>query len=401
MAEITKDGVTGKSLQEYREEISQKYLGIDTGWNIDPETPDGLAIAVWSELMANLDEEVVNAYHAVDPNAAMGQQLNRIALFAGIMRQKESYSTDVVEFNGDGLIEIPAGTMVRHRIAGTLWRTDATVITDTSGKASVGVTCTTAGPEGANPGTLTSIATPIARIRTVTNHTGASLGKAEESDNAFRARRNYSVALPGNNQIDNIKAALDNVTGVKQTLVHENVDDPPDEHGVFGHSMAIFIDGGEIDDLVFAIATHKNPGCGLNRYNVFPNKISVDALTPKGQPVNVTFFRPEYLTMHVLVNIKTSSLVEEDKDRIKDAIVDYTLVGFDETTGFAKQGFRIGEAVAAGRLYTPVNFFVGGNDYVENISIGTSANDVTRSVIQVAFNQLGVFSKENITVNYV
>jgi hypothetical protein len=53
----------------------------------------------------------------------------------------------------------------------------------------------------------------VARIRTVTNTQGASLGKAEESDNAFRVRRNYSVALPGNNQIDNIKAALDNVNG--------------------------------------------------------------------------------------------------------------------------------------------------------------------------------------------
>ncbi|MFP2164549.1 phage baseplate protein, partial [Enterobacter ludwigii] len=72
-------------------------------------------------------------------------------------------------------------------------------------------------------------------------------------------RRNYSVALPGNNQIDNMKAALDNVTGVKQTLVHENMENETDEHGVYGHSMAVFIDGGETDDIVLAMATHKNP----------------------------------------------------------------------------------------------------------------------------------------------
>ncbi|MEM5486658.1 hypothetical protein [Enterobacter cloacae] len=149
------------------------------------------------------------------------------------------------------------------------------------------------------------------------------------------------------------------------------------------------------------MATHKNPGCGLNRYNTFPNKISVDTFTPKGQPVNITFFRPEYLAIWVQVDIKTRTLGEDDKAKIKAAIVDYTLVGFDETTGFAKQGFRIGEALAAGRLYTPANYFVGGEDYVSNISVGTAAGEVNRSVIPVRFNQLGVFSTENITINYV
>ncbi|MBH3170392.1 baseplate J/gp47 family protein [Serratia marcescens] len=401
MAEITKYGVTGKTLQEYKDEVSEKYLAIDSAWNIDPESPDGMAIAVWSELLANLDEEVVNSYHSVDPNSAIGQQLDRIAAFAGIQRQPESFSTDVVEFEGDGLIEVPAGTKVRHRVTGTVWATDTAVITDTSGRASVSVTCTSAGAQGANPGTLTIIATPVARIRAVTNTQGASLGKAEESNNAFRVRRTYSVALPGNNQIDNIKAALDNVTGVKQSLVHENVESDTDEHGVYGHSMAIFIDGGETNDIVLAMATHKNPGCGLNRYNTFPNKISVDTFTPKGQPVNITFYRPEYVAIYVQVDIKTSTLGEDEKALIKAAIVDYTLVGFDETTGFAKQGFRIGEALAAGRLYTPTNYFVGGDDYVSNISIGTSESDITKSVIPVTFNQLGVFSVENIKINYV
>ncbi|WP_460208452.1 baseplate J/gp47 family protein [Klebsiella oxytoca] len=401
MAEITKHGVTGKTLQEYKSEIEAAYLAIDSAWNIDPDTPDGLQIAAWSEQLANLDEEVVNAYHSVDPNAAEGQALNRIAAFSGIRRQPESYSTDTVEFAGDPLIEVPAGTRVRHRITGTLWQTDSVVVTDTNGAATIGVTCTTPGANGANPGTLTIIATPVARIHSVINTTGASLGKAEESNNAFRYRRNQSVALPGNNQIDNIDAALKNLPGVKQVKIYENVDDDPDENGVFGHSMAIFIDGGEHDDIVRAIATHKNPGCGLNRKNVFPNKISVDTVTPKGQPLNVTYFRPSLVTMYVEVDIKTASLTEEDKEKIADALVDYTLVGFDETTGFAKTGFRIGESIAAGRLYTPVNYFVAEDEYVSDMRIGTSSGSVTQKVIQLKFNQLGVFSRDNVKVKYV
>ena len=401
MAEITQHGVTGKTLQEYKSEMEAAYLAIDSAWNIDPDTPDGLQIAAWPEQLANLDEEVVNAYHSVDPNAAMGQALNRIAAFAGIRRQAESYSTDTVQFAGDPLIEVPAGTRVRHRITGTLWQTDSSVVTDTTGAATIGVTCTTPGANGANPGTLTIIATPVARIQSVTNTTGASLGKVEESNNAFRYRRNQSVALPGNNQIDNIDAALKNLPGVKQVKIYENVDDDPDENGVYGHSMAIFVDGGEHDDIVLAIATHKNPGCGLNKKNVFPNKISVDTVTPKGQPLNVTYFRPSLVTMYVEVDIKTASLTEEDKEKIADALVDYTLVGFDETTGFAKTGFRIGESIAAGRLYTPVNYFVAADEYVSDMRIGTSSGSVTQKVIQLKFNQLGVFSRDNVKVKYV
>ncbi|MBV6819983.1 baseplate J/gp47 family protein [Rahnella sp. PD12R] len=326
MAEITKYGATGKTLQEYKDELSAKYLDIDRAWNIAPETPDGLAFAAWSEALASIDEEVINAYHSSDPNSAIGQPLDFIAAFAGLHRQPESFSTDTAAFVGEGLIEIPAGTKVRHRITGTLWATDIIVMTNSSGYASVGVTCTTAGAESANPGTLTIIATPVPRILTVTNTAGASLGKAEESDNAFRVRRTESVALPGNNQVDNMKAALGNVTGVKQVLVHENPDSETDEHGAYRHSMEVFIDGGETDDIVLAMATHKNPGFGLNRFNNYPNKTSIDTFTPKGQPVNITFYRPEYLTIYVQINISTSTLGEDEKDKIREDIVNYTLL---------------------------------------------------------------------------
>ena len=101
------------------------------------------------------------------------------------------------------------------------------------------------------------------------------------------------------------------------------------------------------------------------------------------------------------MEISTGTLTEDDKPKIKAAIVDYTLQGFDETAGFAKRGFRIGERPAAGRLYTPVNYFVAGHDYVADITIGTEAGKVDKSVIAVAFNQLGVFDVGNIEVIYV
>ncbi|CAI0775483.1 Uncharacterized homolog of phage Mu protein gp47 [Serratia entomophila] len=129
--------------------------------------------------------------------------------------------------------------------------------------------------------------------------------------------------------------------------------------------------------------------------------MTLNTFTPKGQPFTATFFRPDYVSIFVRVEISTSTLTDDDKPKIKEAIVDYTLLGFDETAGFAKLGFRIGERLAAGRLYTPVNYFVAGHDYVSNILIGTEAGSVDKGVIAVAFNQLGVFDVGNIEVIYV
>ncbi len=399
MAAITKDGVTGTTLSEYLDAMRQRYLDIDDGWNINPESPDGLAIAAWCETLANIDEAVVNSYHSADPNSAIGQQLDRIAAFAGIKRQDATHSTAAVTFSGADLTPIPKGTLVRNRVTNTLWATDVDTTIDSTGTAKVNVTCTDIGGLAANRNNLTIIASPVGGVTAVTNEAPASIGLSEESNDAFRIRRNESVALPGSNQIDNIYASLANVDSVKQARIYENEDSLTDENGVFGHSMAIFVDGGEVESISLAIATKKNPGCGLNRYNSFPNKIAIDTVTPGGNPISITFYRPEFITIYVKVEISSNNRFNDDE--IKQAIVDYANYGFNETSGFAKTGFKIGENIGAGRIFTPLNYIVSSDGFVNSVFVGKVSNDVTHTVISVLFNQLGVFSAENIEVVYV
>ncbi|EMB4322240.1 baseplate J/gp47 family protein [Pluralibacter gergoviae] len=400
MADINKFGATGTTLQEFLADMRQKYLAIDGDWNIEPESPDGLQIAAWCEVLANLDEAIIQAYQSVDPNSAIGQQLDRIAEYASIRRQRATFSTSLVTFTGTPLTAIPAGTQVKHRITGTLWATDNDVVTSSAGTVSVGVTCVSSGSQGANIGTLTKIATPIGGIISVTNGVVASMGLDEETDNAFRIRRTESVARLGSNMIDNIYAELVNVNGVKKIRILENVGDAPDENGIAGHSMAIFVDGGANEDIIAAISRKKNPGCGLNYKTNIPNKISVDTRTATGQPVNITFFRPEYVSVFVRIEVLIDA-VDFDESDLKKRMVDYSLKGFDETLGFSKHGFLIGEDIAAGRLYTPANYVVGGAQYVRTITVGTKSGAVDQNIIPIRFNQLGVFDAGNIEVVYV
>lgn len=400
MAEITRSGVTGTTLAQYLDEMRKRYLDIDDAWNINPESPDGQQIAAWCETLANLDEAVVMGYQSIDPNSAIGQQLDRIAVFAGIFRQDATQSTASVVFAGvDGTV-VPAGTRVRNRSTDTLWATDGEVVIE-AGQAEVGVACIEKGSHSAIQGDLSIIATPIGGIQSVTNPNAASLGLDEERDEAFRYRRNNSVALTGSNAIDNMYAVVGSVKGVKQARVYENEEDEPDENGLSGHSIAVFADGGEDAEILRAIASKKNPGTGLNRYSGFPNRVNGDTTTPACQPVNITFFRPELVTVHARVEVVTQTLSEQDKERIKAEMVAYSLHGFHASAGFNRQGYRIGENIAAGRLYTPVNSVVAGSGYAQSILVGTSAGDASHQVLPMAFNQLGVLDAENITVEYV
>lgn len=399
MAEITIDGVTGTTLLEYQELMQEQYAAIDPEWNITPESPDGQAIDIWSETLALLDEQVQYAYMSRDPATATGQALNDIAQYANITRQDATFSTAEVVITGvDGTV-IPAGNRVRHAETGTAWALDSEV--EIAGPTTANVTATEAGALTASIGTLTEIADPVAGWASVNNEQAAAQGSDEESDNDFRLRRNQSVSLPGANQVDNIFSAVANVDGVTQARVYENSTSSTDANGLSDHSIAIFVQGGDVDEVRSAIAMKKNPGCGMNRENGIPGEESASTTTPLGNPLDITFFHPELVTIYVAVTIDTGALSESTKDEIKQAIVDYSLEGFTgQGDGFTRRGYQIGERVSAGRLYTPVNNIVADQGFVESIFVGASASPASSSVA-IDFNQLAVFDIANIEVEYV
>ena len=404
MAEVTLEGIMPTTLLEYQQQVEDAYLQIDPQWNLNPESPDGQVIGVWSEQLALLDEIVVNAYTSRDPATAVGQALDDIGDYAGLTRKAATFSTAVVTLGGVGGTLVPAGSEVRNTETDTIWTTDA----DATIPADVGVTCTTSGQEPASIGTLSEIASPVAGWQTVTNAAPAVQGSDEESDNQFRLRRNQSVALPGSNQVDNIFSAVFNVDGVIQARVYENPRNVVADD-LTPNSIAVFVQGGDTAEIQSAIAAKKNPGCNMNdtasrndaSITPLPNEEQATTETPLGQLISITFFQPDTVPVFVDVTIDTDELSEGEKETMKQAIVDFSIEGLTgQGDGFTRRGFQIGERVAAGRLYTPVNEIVADRGFVESILVGTSAPAGATSVA-VAFNELAVFDTANITVTYV
>ena len=127
MADVTPEGYVLKTENEYFDEETALYLGIDANWNLDPSTPDGLKIASDSEIFANLDEQLQQAYNSKDPNKARDVDLDIIASLTGSTRNLGTPSTVTLNITGVNGTLIPAGSEVESTEDGSLWATDSDV----------------------------------------------------------------------------------------------------------------------------------------------------------------------------------------------------------------------------------------------------------------------------------
>ena len=199
-----------------------------------------------------------------------------------------------------------------------------------------------------------------------------------------------------------MKAVLVEVDGVRHVHVYENEDDLTDDFGVLPHSLLILVDGGSDSQIARAIASKKNPGCGLNRLNeTIPNKHIIPTTTPKGNPLTATFFRadPQLIVIRVtlLSLVLKKDLPVNFANDIRHNIIRYTsgsIFGENNTdaVGFDNSGYDIGEDVYANQFFTPVNKSIGGFAVVKSITI----NDTDH--IEMEFNQISAFSLGNIAV---
>lgn len=416
MAEITDQGITGTSLNDYLADINTRTLAIDPDWNIDPDTPDGQRIGIDAEMLANLDEGIVAAYRAKDPDSATGEALRNIGKISGVAIRDATYSVAPITINGQAGTVLPANSQIRSKVDNTLWLTTAAIVIGVSQSATGFATCVTPGRVLAAAGELTVIGTPYPGWSSVTN-AAAAPGEAAESDVEFRSRRNNSVSLPGSNMKDNMLAAVANVAGVTDVKILENnSDDPVDPDGIPYTAIAVIVNGGTDQGIGQAMYSKYNPGTPLYpRYSTKTDTwvdppgttgVKVQITSPAtGNIETMTFQRAAALPIYVVVNVQRKGNLPSDiEQRIKDAIVEDStkkLFADDQVKGFNQGGYDIGEVVPVGRLYTPVNKVLGqyGDSYITSLTIGLSSGSQGVTPIQPGIAELATFDPDNITVS--
>jgi hypothetical protein len=415
MAEITDQGITGSSLNDYLADIKQKTLAIDPDWNIDPDSPDGQVIGIEAELLANLDEGLVAAYRSKDPDSATGEALRDIGKISGVQIKPATYSVAPITITGPAGTALPAGSQIRSKVDNTVWLTTSVIVIGISQSATGFATCATSGRVLAAAGELTIIGTPYPGWSSVTNGE-ATPGEDAESDVEFRARRNNSVALAGSNMKDNMLASIANVSGVTDVKILENNSDSPvDPDGIPYTAIAVIVNGGTDSEIGAAMYAKYNPGTPMYpRYSTKTDtwvddpgatgvKVEVTSAAT-GNVETMTFQRAVGLPIHVALNVKkVGNLPSDIEERLQQAIIKdstKTLFSGESVSGFNQGGYDIGELVPVGRLYTPVNKVLGqyGDSYIISLTIGLTAGSQGVTPIQPGIAQMATFDADNIVV---
>ena len=395
MAEVTVNGYVVKNANEWFTQEREMYLAIDSNWNLDPSTPDGLKLASDSEVWAILDEVGLKAYNSKDPNKASGQELETLLyLTTGDTKNLGTPSTVPVTVTGVDGTFIPMGSRVESSDTGDRWAIDTDIIIS-GGSGVVIASNVEAGVREASIGTITNIVDPVAGWQSVTNDVIASPGTNEETDAEIRTRRNRSVSKPGQNQIDTMISALLTTENVIDAAIPENDTGTDDFYGngLPANSIAVIVDGGSDLDVATSIYNEKSPGVFLHAANA-PVSVEVTSTLTTNKKI-ITFCRPEFVDMIIGVTVvNDGSLPGNVGDLIKDAIIQYAGGDLDVTGGFKDEGFRISDNVSAGQLFTPVNSVVGkyGSSYASGILVNGS------SVAIIDFNEKARFTASNITV---
>ena len=402
MAELTPQGVVTKSYAEWLEKLKADHAAIDPDWDVRPETLDGQKIATDALTWSSLDQFAVASYQSVDIDSANDEALDRIGrTITGEARNEGTYSTVQLQFSGVQGSNIGSGFTVQSAVTGSRWVTTSAGSVGAGGTVDISAQAVEVGAIEAAAGDISILVNVASGITGVTNTSSASTGEARESNAQYRYKIKKSVGKVGSNQVDSIYAQCFGVPEVKDVLVEENYESTVDANGVEGHSLAIFVDGGDNNLIAEAVASVKNPGCGMNRDNVaIPNKVTLDTTTPAGRPANVTFFRPELKNCFVKVSVTFYGQEPVGAvDQIKKNIILYAEgePNFGSAQGFDISGFKIGETVYAGKLSTPVNQIIADNGFSECPSVGSTSAAADNS-FDPGFNGLAVFTEENIEV---
>jgi uncharacterized phage protein gp47/JayE len=273
------------------------------------------------------------AYNNRSPVTAIGVGLDGIVKLNGIKRDAPVYSTCPVNLVGTPGLEVVQG-IIANSVTGIKWDLPDSVIFDAGGNATVTAVCQVEGPITAQVGELAVIITPTFGWTSVTNAEVATVGSLKETDAALRARQAVSVSLPSRSILEGLKGALLAITNVQRVETYENDTDAANVDGVPAHSICAIVEGGIDADIAQTMFYKKGPGVGTH------GDVSINVVDEYGNISVMNFFRPTYVDIDCVVNVKAlSGYTTSSTDAIKAALVEYL------------DSLRIGEDLAISSLW--------------------------------------------------
>ena len=382
---VTENGIKAPSyaeILEYFKEKAKTIFGQDV--DLDADTQDGQLIAIFAQAISDVNAQAIATYNQFNPNTAVGVGLDSAVKTNVIKRQEATNSTVDLVLIGQ------AGTVINNGIAsddaGTNWLLPEQVVIPVSGEITVTATAEEVGDIEASPNTITQIVTPTLGWQSVNNPNQAVVGVAVETDAQLRTRQARSTELASVSLWEGIIASLLNLEGVTRVSGVKNDEDATSDEGVPGHTVAMIVDGGDVDEIGKTIFLKKGEGVGTF------GTTQTTYIDTYGFPNVIKFSRPTIVNVYVTLNITpASTYLSTAADEIKSRIADYI------------NSLAIGEDVNIARvLASAVKDCDTGMDdrfEVSSITMGESSGSQSAASIPIEWNEAAACDVSNITVN--
>lgn len=388
---VTAQGFRIKTNAEIVAELEAGYrsiYGID--YQVAPESPGGQEISSRAETLSDIWEMMQEVANLYDPSSVTGVLQDLSYGINGVVRKNAVPSVVVLELTGTPGASVSSGFQAKNN-AGLTFSTDDEIELDiVTGIGTGSATCTVTGPNEAQAGTITEIATPVADVTSVTNPAAATPGRNRESNAEFRLRRALSVGKPGLNLLDSLYANLADIEGVSAVRVYQNRTNAIDINGLPPHSYMPVVLGGDDDEIAEVIWANMPLGIGAVGNTV------VTVIDSNGEPNQIFFERPSIVDIYVdLLLDKTGTYPINGDDIVRESIIKYADGLLFAETGFA--GFKIGLDILRSRMYTAVNLVQGHE--VTQLRVGDTAWPLTDDNYDLAFNAASLFDEARIRIN--
>lgn len=287
--------------------------------NVLPQSVFGQIKGLFSAREASLWELAEAIYNSQYPDTAAGISLDNVNQLNALLRLKAQPTKVILKLLGTNGTVIAAGKQVSIIGSGAIFNLDSPVTLDGSNTQTVGATCTVTGATVASAGTITNIVTPVSGWIGVTNDLDGTIGRAIETDEAYRIRRRVETQISVSGPVEAIRQTLlRNVTGVLQAVVFQNTSPLVNLRGEPGNSYSAYVFGGSNLDIAEAIWA-SGPAGILPNGNILQNII--DSM---GQTQPIRFSRPTQKNIYGAWHRTTNSNYPADGDQqLKNVAVAY------------------------------------------------------------------------------
>lgn len=367
-------------IQQTFQEAFKNALGNDL--NLDVSTPQGQLIQIHTQVVNEIQTDVVNLANSFNPYTAEGDALDNTGAFFGYYRKANQPTVVVATLTGSEGTNIPASSLVSDGNNQYELLEDVTI--PTSGSITAEFQCTTTGNIPCVAGSLTEIVSTVSGWDTVNNPTDGVVGYETESDNEFRGR--ITANWLNIRAISVLGAIIDSVAqldGVVSVIGRENPKSSVqvvDGLTLSPHSIWLTVLGGKNSDIAEVLTIKKTLGCDTN---------GTDTVLYNDPVVNYEYSyqiqRPTVVPVYIQVNYAKNNYTPIDvEDKIKSLIIQY----------IQENPLKIGQTITGSWLSNALENY----NQINLLSIKTRVNEEANweDFSTITLEQVGNISSNNI-----